>query len=66
MAIVDPEFDDRFSELNNALQVAALLVQERVVETRTESAAADRLYAAVSRAVEAARHLRRNADGGRS
>jgi len=66
MATVDPEFDDRFSELTNALQVAALLARERVVEVRTESAAADQLYAAVSRAVEAARQLRRTSDGGRS
>jgi 16S rRNA G527 N7-methylase RsmG len=62
MAIIDPQFGERFSELMNALQAALLLARERVVESRAETAAADQLHAAVSRAVEAARQLRPNGE----
>jgi len=54
---IDPE---QFSALTNALQQAVLLAGRRVVDARAETAEADQLYAAVSRAVEAARHLRRD------
>lgn len=56
---IDPE---QFSELTNALQQAALLARQRVVDTRAETAEADQLYEAVSRAGEAARQLRSNGE----
>ncbi len=52
---IDPE---KYSELTNALQAALLLAAERATTVRAETAAADQLYASVSRAVEAARQLR--------
>jgi hypothetical protein len=54
----DPRFDDPFSELTNSLQAAMLLARQRAVDARTDMAAADQLYVAVARAVEAARQLR--------
>jgi len=54
---IDPEV---YSELTNALQAASLLAAERATSARAETAAADQLYAAVARAVEAARQLRAN------
>ncbi len=59
---IDPE---KFSELTNALQAAMLLARQRAVDVRTDAAAADQLYAAVARAVEAARELRDCGDSGR-
>jgi hypothetical protein len=53
---------DKFSDLTNALQDAVLLAGRRAVDARAETAEADTLYAAVSRAVEAARQLRIDAD----
>lgn len=52
-----------FSELTNALQQAALLARQRVVDARAETAHADQRYAAVSRAVEATRRLRTPGEG---
>lgn len=49
-----------YSRLTNALQTAALLARERVVQARADAAEADQLCAAVSQAVEAARQLRPN------
>jgi hypothetical protein len=44
-----------------------LLARQRAVDARTDMAAADQLYAAVARAVEAARQLRTTGEaGGRS
>jgi capsular polysaccharide biosynthesis protein len=57
---IDPE---RFSELTNALQAAAVLARERVILARGDSASADQLFDAVSRAVDAARQLRTNGGG---
>jgi hypothetical protein len=54
---IDPEV---YSELTNALQAASLLAGQRAVTARAEAAEADQLFAAVSRAVEAARQLRSN------
>jgi hypothetical protein len=62
MAPIDP---DTFSELTNALQQAVLLAGRRAVDARAETADADQLYGAVSRAVDAARQLRDGADNGR-
>jgi hypothetical protein len=65
MAPIDPDrFANQFSALSNALQDAVLLAGRRAVEARVETADAEQLYAAVSRAVEAARQLRVGADHG--
>jgi len=56
---IDPE---QFSELTNALQLAALMARQRVVDAHAQSAEADQLFTAVSRAVEAARQLRSNGE----
>ena len=66
MAPLDPDrFAEHFSALSNALQDAVLLAGRRTVDAHAETAEADQLYAAVSRAVEAARQLRVSADNGR-
>lgn len=52
---IDPEI---FSALTNALQQAVLLAGRRAIDARADTAEADQLYAAVSRAAEAARQLR--------
>ena len=66
MAPIDPDrFAEHFSALSNALQDAVLLAGRRAVDARAKTAEADQLYAAVSRAVEAARQLRVGADTGR-
>ena len=59
MASIDPE---KFSKLTNALQQAVLLAGRRAVDARAETSEADQLYAALSRAVEAARQLRFNGE----
>lgn len=51
----DPE---ALSELTKALEAAMPVARQRAVDARTDVAAADQLYAAVARAVEAARQLR--------
>lgn len=53
--LIDPEV---YSQLTNALQRAALLARERVVQARAEAAEADQLHAAIAEAVEATRQLR--------
>lgn len=58
---IDPE---KFSDLTNALQQAVLLASRWAVDARAETTYADELYAAVSRAVEAARQLRANGEKG--
>ncbi len=58
MATIDP---DKFSDLTNALQQALLLAGQRATVARAETAEADQLYNAVSRAAEVARQLRANA-----
>jgi hypothetical protein len=63
MAPIDLDrFAEHFSTLSNALQDAVLLAGRRAMDARAETAEADQLYAAVSRAVEAARQLRVGAD----
>lgn len=57
---IDPE---KFSELTNALQAAVLLAGRLTVDAQAETAEANQLYAAVARAVEAARQLRGAAGG---
>jgi hypothetical protein len=47
-----------FSDLVNALQVAASLASEHATVARAETAAADQLHAAIARAVAAAHRLR--------
>jgi hypothetical protein len=64
MAIDPDRFAEHFSALTNALQDAVLLASQRAADARAETAAADQLYAAVSRAVDAARQLRVAADNG--
>jgi hypothetical protein len=59
----DPRFGEQFSELTNSLQTAMLLARQRAVDARTDMAAADQLYAAVARAVEAARLLQAGGNG---
>jgi len=56
---IDPE---TLSELTNALQAAMVLARQRAVDARTDLAAADQLYVAVARAVEAARLLETNGE----
>ena len=51
--------------LSHASQAAVLRTSRRAVNARAETAQADQLYAAVSRAVEATRQLRVRADNGR-
>jgi hypothetical protein len=53
--VADPE---ALSELTNSLEKAMVLARQRAVDARTDVAAADQLYAAVARAVQAARQLR--------
>lgn len=66
MAPLDPDqFAEHFSALSNALQDAVLRAGQRTVDARAETAEADQLYAAVSRAVDGARQLRARADNGR-
>ena len=53
-----------FSRLTNALQTALAQAAERATAARADTAAADRLYASVARAVEVARQLRIHGDEG--
>ena len=62
----NPEhFAQAFSDLTNALQTAIALAAERATVARSEAAETDRLYAAITRAAEAARQLRPTGDNGR-
>jgi hypothetical protein len=58
MTIDSEKFAQAFSDLTNSLQTALHLAADRATAVRAETAAADQLYASVSRAVEAARQLR--------
>ena len=56
---IDPAI---FSALTNALQQAVLLAGQRATAARVDTAEAEQLYTAVSRAAEAARQLRADAN----
>ena len=55
-------FHELLSDLSNSLQVAVVLAGQRATAARADTAESDQLFAAVSRAAEAAHQLRSNGD----